>query len=179
MAHGLKALLVLLGLDKGDGQRRVEDSGTSLNLLQVADELALQHVLDATVGELPAEVVERRLHGVALDDDALLAVLGLGRLRLDHDGLRHALPERVGDVRERAHGLHGQLLLVLAKGEARLVVLLDDALDHAVEHGVEVDVQLRVLDVADVAAEPVARRVGVGLQCLLDNCLGKRDGHLD
>lgn len=181
VVHGLKALVVrrlglVLGLEDG---RRVEDRGAALNLLQVADELAVERVLNAVVGELPVEVVERGQDGPLGDDGDLLAV-GLGRHRLlGRAALRQALPEHVGDFRQRAHDLHGQQLLVLVEGKARLVLVLDDVLDHVVEHGVEVNVQLRVVDHADKAAEPLALLVGVVIQRLLDNLLGKGAGHLD
>ena len=186
VVHGLKALVVrrrlglvlglVLGLEDG---RRVEDRGAALNLLQVADELAVERVLNAVVGELPVEVVERGQDGPLGDDGNLLAV-GLGRHRLlGRAALRQALPEHVGNLRQRAHGLHGQHLLVLVKGEARLVLVLDDVLDHVVNHGVEVNVQLRVVDHADKAAKPLALRVGVEIQRLLDKLLGKGAGQLD
>ena len=111
VVHDLEALVVrrrlglVLGLEDG---RRVEDRGAALNLLQVADELAVERVLNAVVGELPVEVVERGQDGPLGDDGDLLAV-GLGRHRLlGRAALRQALPEHVGDFRQRAHDLHGQ-----------------------------------------------------------------------
>ena len=91
VVHGREAVVVRLvdGVNLED-RRRVVDGGAAVHLLQVQDELVLARVLDAAVGELPAEVLECRLDGAALDDDALLAVLALGRLGLDHGRLRHA-----------------------------------------------------------------------------------------
>ena len=48
-----------------------------------------------------------------------------------------------------------------------------------VDDRVEVNVQLRVLDIADELAEPATRRVGVGCDGLVDNHRGKGLRHLD
>ena len=99
VVHGREAVVVRLvdGIDLKDGHR-VVDGGAAVHLLQVQDKLVLARVLDAAVGELPAEVLERRLDGAALNDGALLAVLGLDRLGLDDGCLRHARPQRLGDL---------------------------------------------------------------------------------
>jgi len=93
VVHGREAVVVgrrlIDGVDLENGHR-VVDGGAAVHLLQVQDELVLARVLDAAVGELPAEVLECRLDGAALDDGALLAVLGLDRLGLDDGRLRHA-----------------------------------------------------------------------------------------
>ena len=177
VAHGREAVVVGLvdGINLEDG-RRVVDGGAALHLLQVQDELVLARVLDAAVGQLPAEVLERRLDGAALDDGALLAVLGLDRLGLDDGRLRHARPQRLGNLGQRADDLQHQLLLLRVK--VVLVVVGDKLLDDVVDDRVEVNVQLRVLDVADELAEPAARRVGVGRDGLVDNHRGKGLRHL-
>ena len=177
VAHGREAVVVRLvdGVNLEDG-RRVVDGGAAVHLLQVQDELVLARVLDAAVGQLPAEVLERRLDGAALDDGALLAVLGLDRLGLDDGRLRHARPQRLGNLGYRADDLQHQLLLLRVK--VVLVVVGDKLLDDVVDDRVEVNVQLRVLDVADELAEPAARRVGVGRNGLVDNHRGKGLRHL-
>ena len=178
VAHGREAVVVsrlVDGINLEDG-RRVVDGGAALHLLQVQDELVLARVLDAAVGQLPAEVLERRLDGAALDNGALLAVLGLDRLGLDDGRLRHAQPQRLGNLRQRADDLQHQLLLLHVK--VVLVVVGDKLLDDVVDDRVEVNVQLRVLDVADELAEPAARRVGVGRNGLVDNHRGKGLRHL-
>ena len=178
VVHGREAVVVgrlVDGFNLKDG-RRVVDGGAAVHLLQVQDELVLARVLDAAVGELPAEVLERRLDGAALDDGALLAVLVLDRLGLDDGRLRHAQPQRLGDLGHRADDLQHQLLLLRVK--VLVVVVGDELLDDVVDNRVEVNVQLRVLDVADELAEPAARRVGVGRNGLVDNHLGEGLRHL-
>lgn len=177
VVHGRKAVVVGLvdGVNLEDGCR-VVDGGASVHLLQVQDELVLARVLDAAVGQLPAEVLERRLDGAALDDGALLAVLVLDRLGLDDGCLRHARPQRLGDLGQRADDLQHQLLLLHVK--VVVVVVSDKLLDDVVDDRVEVNVQLRVLDVADELAEPAARRVGVGRNGLVDNHRRKGLRHL-
>ena len=177
VADGREAVVVRLvdGVNLEDG-RRVVDGGAALHLLQVQDELVLARVLDAAVGQLPAEVLECRLDGAALDDGALLAVLVLDRLGLDDGRLRHAHPQRIGNLGQRADDLQHQLLLLRVK--VVLVVVGDKLLDDVVDDRVEVNVQLRVLDVADELAEPATRRVGVGRDGLVDNHRGKGLRHL-
>ena len=179
VVHGREAVVVGRRLVDGfnlEDRRRVVDGGAAVHLLQVQDELVLARVLDAAVGELPAEVLERRLDGAALDDGALFAVLVLDRLGLDDGRLRHARPQRLGDLGQRADDLQHQLLLLRVK--VLVVVVGDKLLDDVVDDRVEVNVQLRVLDVADELAEPAARRVGVGCNRLVDNHRGEGLRHL-
>lgn len=178
VVHGREAVVVGWLVDDVnlEDRRRVVDRGAAVHLLQVQDELVLARVLDAAVGELPAEVLERGLDVAALDDGALLAVLGLDRLGLDDGRLRHARPQRLGDLGQRAHDLQHQLLLLHV--EVVLVVVGDKLLDDVVNDRVEVNVQLRALDVADELAEPAARRVSVGRDGLIDDHRGKRLRHL-
>ena len=178
VVHGREAVVVGRLVDDVnlEDRRRVVDGRAAIHLLQVQDELVLARVLDAAVGELPAEVLERRLDGAALDDGALLAVLGLDRLGLDDGRLRHARPQRLGNLGQRADDLQHQLLLLRVK--VLVVVVVDKLLDDVVDDRVEVNVQLRVLDIADKLAEPAARRVGVRRDGLVDNHRGERLRHL-
>ena len=192
LAQGVGALVVRrVGLDLGhrlpahvvrrlglEERHRLVDRGAVRHLLDVADELAVQRVDHALVGELPAEGVERGQLGAAHDGDDLLAVLGLGRLGLDDGRLRQAVPELVGDGRQRAHDLLDDQLLLLHEGEARLVVVLAHVDDHLVGRAVHVDEERRALAGDDVAAEKVALAVGNYAERSVDDLLDKGRRHL-